>query len=349
MERVLVTGAGGFIGGRIVERLRSEPGVEAIAMVRSYKGCARVARLGVQMVRCDITDRSELSKVVRNATSVIHCAMSDGPSIVDGTRNIIECAQSAGVGKVVHLSTGDIYSAATGSLEEDSARDRVGDWYSDAKREAEDICEEAIGKGLPITRLRPGIVYGPFCYAWTQRIGMRIANRQVSLLPEVQNGICNAVFVDDVVEACALFRRPGFGDGDAFNINGPERISWNEYFLEFAAALEVAPPKPASAGRTTVKSALLEPARTTARWLLKRYQKQIMAIYARSSIANRLMKRMEGAFRATPEARELGVYSRRVELSDRRLRNTFPRMERTQLRSGLKICAEYLKVFGLVE
>jgi len=82
METILVTGAAGFIGGRMVERLRAEPDVRILAGVRSWKGCARVARLGVEMVRCDVIDASGVAQAMQGVDTVIHCAMSDGPSIV---------------------------------------------------------------------------------------------------------------------------------------------------------------------------------------------------------------------------------------------------------------------------
>jgi nucleoside-diphosphate-sugar epimerase len=301
------------------------------------------------MVRCDVIDASGVAQAMQGVDTVIHCAMSDGPSIVEGTRNLLQAAREARVKKVVHLSTGDVYSATSGTVAEDGAQELVGDWYSDAKRRAEATCREFAATGMPLTWLRPGIVYGPFCYAWTQRIGLRLAAGQVALLPEVRNGICNAVFVDDVVEACVNLRRPGQSDGEAFNINGPDLTTWNAYFTAFASALRAPALKSAAEGRTSLKSTLLQPARAIAKALLKRYQKPIMAIYARDPLANRLMKGVEAAFRATPEARELAVYARKVRMDDRRLRAALPHLTSTSLDAGLKISAEYLRRFGLID
>lgn len=348
-ERVLVTGAAGFIGGRVVERLRDEPGVEVLAGVRGWKGCARVARLGVPLVRCDLMEDESVGRAVTGVQTVIHCAMSDGPSIIDGTRRILEAARASGVGKVVHLSTGDVYSASEGTVSEDGARELVGDWYSDAKRLAEETCAEFGARGLSVTWLRPGIVYGPFCYAWTQRIGMRLAAGQVMRLRSVENGVCNAVFVDDVVEACIALRRPGFGDGEGYNINGPERISWNDYLDAFAKAMGAPPIEEPKAARTGVRSLVLEPARQAARAGLKRFQGPIMALYTRNRLANRLMRRFEAALKATPEAREMRVYGRRTYFDDGRLRTHLPELPKTPLAEGMRTSAEYLRMMGLVE
>ena len=348
MENILVSGAAGFIGGRIVLVFSAEPDVILNAGVHSWKGCARVARMGIEMVRCDVTDPAGVKRAVEGMDTVIHCAMSDGPSIIEGTRNVLEAARIYGVKKVGYLSTGDVYSAMTGIVTEGSPQELVGDWYSDAKRKAEAICREYAAAGLPLSWLRPGIVYGPFCFPWTQRIGLRLVAGEVAALPTVQNGICNAVFVDDVVEACTALRRPGDGDGQAFNINGPDRITWNDYFTAFAIALGAPRIRAAAEGKTSLKSALLQPARITAKALLKHYQKPIMALYARNAFANRCMKAVEASFRAIPETRELAVYGRGVYIDDHLLRATKPELARTPLGDGLLVAADYLRHFGLV-
>ncbi len=349
MKRVLVTGAAGFIGGRVVERLAGMEGVEVLAGVRSWKGCARVARLGVRLVRCDVLDPQAVGEAMIGASRVVHCAMSDGASIVEGTRNVLAAAAAAGVEKALCLSTGDVYSATDGEVDESGRRDRVGDWYADAKRDAEVLCEESIRRGMKVTWLRPGIVYGPFCYAWTQRIGLRLAARQVQRLRDAEDGVCNAVFVDDVVEACVALLDPGLADGEALNINGPAQVSWNQYLDAFAVSLGVATPGQVGSGRTGLRSSILEPARLAARAVLKHFQKPVMALYASNRLANRVMKRFETMLKGTPERREMRVYSRRTHFADSRLRTLLPKVPCTSLEEGLRISSQYLRVMGLID
>lgn len=349
MENILVTGAAGFLGGRVVERLRDESNVKITAGIRSWKGCARVARLGVEMVKCDVTDPASVERAMTNVTTVIHCAMSDGPSIVAGTRNVLRAARDCGIRKVVHLSTGDVYSAQAGAITESAERQMTGDWYSDSKRQAETVCQEFVDGGLAVSWLRPGIVYGPFCYPWTQRIGLRLMAGQVALLPDQANGVCNAVFVDDVVEACAKLRTPGVGDGLAFNINGSEHLTWNDFFEAYSKALAAPSLMTAKEGKTPLKSALLQPLRVTAKSMLTHFQGPIMALYARNRYANLMMKKLESALRATPESRELAVYARRTHFDDTLIRNAFPDLPRTSLPQGLSIAAGYMRNFGMVD
>jgi nucleoside-diphosphate-sugar epimerase len=349
MKRVLVTGATGFIGGRCMELLNVSSDFQPVAGVRSWKGCARLARTGSEMIRCDLADLESLEKAMAGAEAVIHCAMSDQESIVQGTRNVCEAAKRAGVRQVVYLSTGDVYSSPSGDLREAAPQLETRDWYSDAKRRAETVCEEFSSKGLNINMLRPGIVYGPFCFPWTQRIGIRLHGGKVGLLADLGNGICNAVFVDDVVEACVEFLRSSAPSGSAFNVNGPDRISWNDYFTAFAQALGVGVPQLGADSKATLKSRALEPIRRAAKFGVKHFEKSIMAIYTKNAVANALMKRLEATLKATPEAREMAVYAKKVYFDDSKLRNSYPNLLRTPLAQGMRHSANYMRVLGLVD
>lgn len=349
MKRVIVTGATGFIGGRCMELLHGSTEFQAVAAVRSWKGCARLARIGSKMIRYDLSDVGSVEKAFAGADAVIHCAMSDRESIVHGTRNICRASMATGVRHVVYLSTGDIYSSQSGILDEDAPSQETGDWYSDAKRQAEIICQEFAAKGLLINMLRPGIVYGPFCFPWTQRIGMRLHAGKVSLLPEQGNGVCNAVFVDDVVDACITFLRNAAPSGEAFNVNGPGRITWNDYFLVFAQALDATAPQKEARNRATLKSRALEPIRRAAKFGIKHFEKGIMAIYTKNAFANALMKRLEAALKATPETREMAVYAKAVYFDDGKLRTRYPELVRTPLDEGVRHSADYMRVLGLVD
>lgn len=347
MQHILITGASGFIGGRIAEFLSAQHEVKLKAGVRSYKGCARIGRLNVPLVRCDVTDQSSVDSAVRGATHVIHCAMSNEESIVGGTKHVMDACIRHGVEQVVYLSTGDVYSSTSGSVAEDSEKHESGEWYADSKRRAELICDSAEKQGLCITRIRPGIVYGPFCYAWTNRIGVRLLQGRVGVLSSQKNGVCNAVFIDDVVEACWTFLCREGARGKAFNINGPESIRWNDYFCAFGEALGVPTPATKTSGVTSLKSKLLHFPRIVAKGALAKYEKPILRLYQQNRWANALMRRFEGELKGTPDARELSVYARQIHYDDALLRRTFPDLHRTCLADGLRASADYLRVFDV--
>ena len=82
---ILVTGASGFIGGRIVEILHTSGSATVRAGIRRWSAAARVGRLPVDLVRCDITSPVEVAGALDGVTHLIHCAVGDRTVTVDGT------------------------------------------------------------------------------------------------------------------------------------------------------------------------------------------------------------------------------------------------------------------------
>ena len=103
-KTIAVTGATGFIGGRLVERLVLEYGARVRCLVRDYTHCASLSRLDVELVKCDLLSQPSLSRAVDGCSYVVHCAYSWDKDRriarrinVEGTRNLYEVASSAGV------------------------------------------------------------------------------------------------------------------------------------------------------------------------------------------------------------------------------------------------------------
>ena len=237
----LVTGASGFIGGRLAERLVLEHGVEVRAMVRTLSAAGRLVRFPVTVVHGDVTDPEALAAACRGADLVFHCAYGTQGSQKhrawvnrEGTRRLLAAAGRAGARRIVYLSTLMVYGrTADGDLDETAPRRRFGNAYADSKLAAERI---ALGSGLPVTVLQPTAVYGPYGPVWTANVLAALkTGRQI--LVNGGDGLGNAVYVDDLVSAMILAAVKEEAVGQAFLVSGAEPVTWKELFGRFARML----------------------------------------------------------------------------------------------------------------
>src|SRR5712692_3793945 len=177
-QKVLVTGATGFIGGHVTERLVGERRAEVRALVRDPAKAQGLAKLGVEVVAGDLTDLASLERAVNGCSAVIHAAaqVSSVPSRaafelsnVAGTDNLLRAAAAARVARFVHLSSIAVFGLATsGEVDDQRRRERSGDPYCDTKCDAEELAFRAHREGrLPVTILRPSAVYGPGSTHWS--------------------------------------------------------------------------------------------------------------------------------------------------------------------------------------
>ena len=143
--RVLVTGASGFVGGRVVEAMQLSTFAKPKGTVRGWTRAARPGRRGTDVVVCDIRDIDSVRQAAENVDAIVHCAYTDDhESIVGGTRNLLSVAQENQIERFVFLSSAEVYDTTTvGEVTEESPTDPVpGNLYKNAKIEAEQVCRE---------------------------------------------------------------------------------------------------------------------------------------------------------------------------------------------------------------
>jgi len=140
-ETIFVTGATGFIGGRVCERMMQEGVPKVRALVHGMHRAARIARMPVELCPGDLQDRESLRRALGDAKVVIHCGLGPASTIMRGIENMLAVAHDAGVKRFIHVSTAAVYGITPppGSETEDAPLRRTGDPYSDNKAAAEKI------------------------------------------------------------------------------------------------------------------------------------------------------------------------------------------------------------------
>jgi nucleoside-diphosphate-sugar epimerase len=347
--RTLVTGAGGFIGGRLVEALQQLEGRTPVAGLRRWSTAARIGRYPIDPVQCDIMEPAQLAAVMQEVDGVIHGAVGNRTVTVEGTRNVLQAALDAGVRKVVHLSTVDVYGRATGPVDEEYGFRETGREYGDSKIEAEKVCAEYVERGLDVVILRPTIVYGPFSDLWTVEPAQRLATGSWLLPREACQGTCNLVHVDDLVRASILALDAEGCAGRAYNVNGPDRPTWQEYVEALNAALGLPPLDPPAPTGSRVRTTVVEPFRKAVKAVYFRFEEPIMSIYKGSRSARRAMKWLQGSLQKVPSPAEYDLYGRVVDFQGQRARDELGYVPQLDMERGVAGSAAWLLHEGVVQ
>src|SRR5579864_3987392 len=207
----LLTGATGLLGSHIAEALCAR-GEKVRALVRPQSDVGFLRGLGVELVEGDLLVPASLPQAVNGADIVYHCAARVGnwgtrrefrTDIVDTTRNLLEACGSAGVGRVLYVSSLSVYGhprePRNGRItEEEPFCQRLGllDHYCRAKAEAEMLAREYPSE---LTIVRPSWIYGPRDRNGFPRLVHALRDGWVSLVGSGDNPL-NIVYAGDVAE-----------------------------------------------------------------------------------------------------------------------------------------------------
>ena len=220
----LITGATGFIGSHLVERLVT-CGAEVTALVRRPQTCASVARSPVNLVSANLLDLDAIRKNVKGKRYVFHLAYgrdgTDASTItVQGTKNIVDASIEAQCEAVIILGTVNVLGWPKGEVDESFPYRPVGGSYGRTKAAMERWClKRARDSGKTrIAVLLPSCVYGPGGPTFTE-LPARLASQNSFAWISDGGGIANYVFIDNLIDAMFLAASsPGAG-GQRFIIS----------------------------------------------------------------------------------------------------------------------------------
>jgi 2-alkyl-3-oxoalkanoate reductase len=250
-ERIAVLGAGGFIGNRTVEILHVS-GADVLPIVRTPSSLALACRFDVPVRLADALDESALTDAFAGCDSAVIAIAGDARTIVGSIAPVYRAAESAGLRRLVYLSTASVHgqSPAPGTVDSTPLSDRQPIAYNNHKVRAERRLLECRATGsTEVVLLRPGIVYGPRSQ-WTGGLADDMLAGSAYLV-DGGRGICNAIYVDNVVAAVRQALGARDADGRAFLIGDREEINWIDLYRPITEALGLdvleLPTPPASA------------------------------------------------------------------------------------------------------
>jgi nucleoside-diphosphate-sugar epimerase len=254
--KILVTGATGFLGRVIVGKLVGQH--EVVALVRATSSRERFAP-ELSFAEGDVTDRASLERAMGGCDAVIHAAAlvkilaprEDFDRInVQGLENVLAAASSAGVEKLVYVSSFMALGPTEGGKdrqldEQASVADRR--WINDYERTktlADRAARRAIESGAALNVVYPGVIYGPGELTEGNiivRLILDIVNQRLPGWIGTADLLWNYVFVEDVAEG--IVRTLERASAGARYVLGGENLRHEQFYAAIGRATGAAPPK----------------------------------------------------------------------------------------------------------
>jgi nucleoside-diphosphate-sugar epimerase len=230
--KAFVTGGTGFIGGRLIGRLRGR-GDDVVALVRSPEKASSLRGQGCELLEGDLSSTDAIRRGVEGCDAAFHVAAVYKVGIpkserdamreanVGGTERVLDAAVEAGVKRIVYVSTVGVFGNTNGKIVNESYQhpgDEFLSCYEETKYLSHRVALDRIAKGAPVVIVQPGGVYGPGDHSELGNMidQTRTGKLKLKMFPKLG---FNLVHVDDIAEGILLAHDKG-KTGEAYVLGG---------------------------------------------------------------------------------------------------------------------------------
>jgi 2-alkyl-3-oxoalkanoate reductase len=236
-----IVGASGFIGSRVVEWLVLRNLANVRPIVRSFKGMARLARFDLDCRVADATDGTALETQLNGCQVLFHCVVGGRDAILKSAEAAYWAGKHTGLQRLVYLSSAVVHGhdPKPGTHDDSELVARQPFEYNVSKVMAEHLLRRLRADGaVEVVTLRPSIVFGPRSKWWTAQIATDLLSGK-AYLTEGGAGICNSVYVDNLVQAMWQAAISSGVANQDFIITDGERVTWWDLYSAVAEAVGV--------------------------------------------------------------------------------------------------------------
>jgi 2-alkyl-3-oxoalkanoate reductase len=253
MNRVLVTGATGFVGPYLVSALRARGDTVRILALPG-EDTTRFEQEHISIYRGDICLPETLAEPMRGVDTVFHLAGIHGlwrPKKeyyrvnVEGTEHVCQTTLTAGVRRLIHVSSWSVYGMGLGQPLHEGLplRPLLSDSYTATKAEADKLVQRYITRrGLPAVIVRPAIMFGPGDQVNFRRMADRLRANKAVIIGSGHNALA-FVYVTDVVQALLLASTQERAIGQTYNLSNDEPLTQEAFWGAIAEEIKAKPPR----------------------------------------------------------------------------------------------------------
>ncbi|MHB8108966.1 MAG: NAD-dependent epimerase/dehydratase family protein [Syntrophorhabdaceae bacterium] len=251
--RVLVTGAGGFLGSRLTEMLL-EKGYFVRVLVRKLTNIEPFKRLGADIHYGDVRDEMALAQAIDGMDYVVHAAAAqDGDwedlnaTTVQGTEKVMWLSRQLKVKRVIYISSMSVYQMSglrRGShINEESVLEKNPEargFYTYSKLEADKMARSLMGVNgngkVPAVILRPATIYGPRGPVFIPLVAISVFNKVFVMLGK-QKMKLPLVYIDNLADAIIICIENDSASGCIFNVVDDDSTIKKGHLKKLAAEL----------------------------------------------------------------------------------------------------------------